>query len=147
MDIRTTFGKTQFDVRACGILHHNGNILISHETDGSATLTGGALKIGETSEQAVIREFLEETNLHVKVNKLVAVIENFFEVNSKIFQQIIFVYHVELQEDCPQILRCKEKLNVMWVATETVNNLKPPVLNELIQLDDDSLKHYLNRTS
>ena len=59
-DIRVVIGDSKFDVRACGVLSQDNHILSSVESDGSQTLPGGAVKIGETSKEAVVREFLGE---------------------------------------------------------------------------------------
>ncbi|MGY3767161.1 NUDIX domain-containing protein [Vagococcus vulneris] len=85
-DIRTQFKQTLFDIRACGILVNENKLLVSHEADGSQTLTGGAVKISETTEQTVKREFLEETGLDVSIGSLTAIIENFFTLNNQPYQ-------------------------------------------------------------
>ncbi len=57
--------------RACGALIREDRILmVLHRTDGCEywTLPGGEIEPGETPEQAVIREFEEETGLAVSVH-------------------------------------------------------------------------------
>lgn len=144
-DIRATFDNTQFDVRVCGILKNNGKVLVSTEDDGSQTLTGGAVQIGETTEAALVREFYEETKLKIKPQKLVAIIENFFSFEAE-YHQIIFVYEALLAEGShPNDLVCEEKLDVNWEPLRQVNQLKPAVLNELIHASaDQSLVHFVN---
>jgi len=144
-DIRTFFNNTKFDVRACGILRHNNKVLVSYESDGSVTLNGGAVSIGESTEQAVVREFFEETNLYVQVDSLVAVIENFFTLNSHSYQQIVFVYDLSLIDSKEQELKCKEKLSVRWEKIESINNLKPVILNKVIKSKNKEIQHYINR--
>lgn len=144
-DIRTLFDNTKFDVRACGILRHHNQILVSHEHDGSITLNGGAVEIGESTEQAVRREFFEETNLYVQVDELVAIIENFFTLNAHPYQQIIFVYNLSFETNKEQNILCKEKLDVKWQAIDEVNNLKPEILNTIIREKRTGLQHYINR--
>ncbi len=54
----------------CAAIIRNEHILmVRHEGDGDNfwTLPGGGVETGENHEQAVIREVLEETCLHVKV--------------------------------------------------------------------------------
>ncbi|MTD40225.1 hypothetical protein GIX45_16715 [Erwinia sp. CPCC 100877] len=60
MDIRTTIGETGFAVRACGLLIDEERFLVASEADGTLTLPGGAVKIGETTEQAVNVSFMKK---------------------------------------------------------------------------------------
>lgn len=144
-DIRGDFNGHFFDVRACGILKEGTKVLLSKEVDGSRTLNGGAVKIGESSEEAVVREFYEETNLFVKVEVLLGVIENFFFLKGKPYQQLMFVYEVSLDDTKEQVLRGHEKPDVTWEEIESVTNLKPAVLNEWLVSDSLLPLHVVNR--
>jgi len=70
-------GKTR--VSAYGLLRRDEKMLLCRLSQkvgmnpGHWTLPGGGLDFGEDPEDAVVREFKEETGLDVKVNKLVAV--------------------------------------------------------------------------
>lgn len=146
-DIRTTFNHTSFDVRACGFLRDENKVLVSLESDGQKTLTGGAVKIGESTEEAVVREFFEETNLHVTVNHLIGVIENFFYFKGQPYQQLIFVYDLSLTKGRPQVLASKEKPHVCWEKTTDVTGLKPSVLNEWLRVTSGFPFHVIHRES
>jgi 8-oxo-dGTP diphosphatase len=102
-DIRTMMDDTRFDVRACGLLLDGDRFLISTEKDGTRTLPGGAVKVGETTEAAVIREFYEETNLQVQPRRLLAIIENHFKLKRQLYQQIIFVYELIKSNNGPLV--------------------------------------------
>jgi 8-oxo-dGTP diphosphatase len=59
--------KTQ---RACGaLIKQNKVLMVLHKHDGKEywTLPGGAIEYHESPEYAVVREFIEETNINVKV--------------------------------------------------------------------------------
>lgn len=82
-------------VRVCGLLQEDNKLLlIKHKSIGSKGILwsppGGGIEFGETAEESLEREFLEETNLEVEVtnflftyemmNKKHHAIELFFEV-------------------------------------------------------------------
>jgi 8-oxo-dGTP diphosphatase len=88
--------KDKTRVRSCGILIKNEGILLAQLLSPISneliwTPPGGGVKFGETLEEALKREFLEETGLTISVNKLVHIneiiqdrfhaIEFFFLVN------------------------------------------------------------------
>ncbi|MEO1023771.1 MAG: NUDIX domain-containing protein [Bacteroidota bacterium] len=67
-------------IRACGLLVEHGRILLVQLFSPVVkrpiwTPPGGGVKFGETVQQAVQREFLEETNLEVGVEELALVNE------------------------------------------------------------------------
>ena len=65
---------------AAFILDEAGRILLQKRGDKhSWGLPGGALELGESAEEAVIREVLEETGLHVKVESFVGVYTRYFQ--------------------------------------------------------------------
>lgn len=66
-------------VAAYGLLQRDGKMLLCRLSEnvgmnaGCWTLPGGGLDFGEDPEDAVVREFKEETGLIVKVNRLAGV--------------------------------------------------------------------------
>ena len=58
----------------CGILSQSGKILLQKRADkGTWGLPGGALELGESALDALVREFYEETGVEVRVEKLLNV--------------------------------------------------------------------------
>lgn len=77
-DISIFSGKVR--VRVCGLLDNgDGILMIKHTSIGSKghlwVPPGGGVDFGESAEQALKREFLEETGLNIEVKKFLFVFE------------------------------------------------------------------------
>ena len=73
--IRKKVGKDKIILNfTCGILSQSGKILLQKRADkGTWGLPGGAIELGESSVEALVREFYEETGITVRVHKLLNV--------------------------------------------------------------------------
>ena len=78
MDIKIMNGDYKFKVRVSGIFIFNNKILVNKYDENSYCLPGGTVEIGETSEEAILRELKEEINLNFKINSFMGITENFF---------------------------------------------------------------------
>jgi ADP-ribose pyrophosphatase YjhB (NUDIX family) len=71
-----------FRYRAAAIIIENDSILLaSNENSDYYYSVGGGVHMGETAEQAVIREVYEETGVIYEVDRLAFIHENFFDGN------------------------------------------------------------------
>ena len=79
MDLKIECAEGKFKFRVCGILEHNGKYLILKMNQNNFyCLPGGHAELFEDTEQAVLREMREELGYDVKINRLVAINQNFF---------------------------------------------------------------------
>ena len=77
-----TDGGRWFRYRAAAIIVEEGCALFAgNETDDYFYSIGGAVHMGETAEDAVRREVLEETGVEYEVDRLAVIHENFFSEN------------------------------------------------------------------
>ena len=74
-NIRKKVGKDKIILNfTCGILNQSEKILLQKRADkGTWGLPGGALELGESALEALVREFYEETGVEVRVEKLLNV--------------------------------------------------------------------------
>lgn len=74
-NIRKKVGKDKIILNfTCGILSQSEKILLQKRADkGTWGLPGGAVELGESALEALVREFYEETGVEVRVEKLLNV--------------------------------------------------------------------------
>ena len=68
-----------FRYRACGLIIEDGCVLFAgNNTEDYYYSVGGAVHVGETAEDAAVREVFEETGVRYEVDRLAFIHENFF---------------------------------------------------------------------
>lgn len=88
---KTDSGK--FRLRGVGIVIKDGCVLMVHdEKRGYYYPIGGAVRIGESTEEAAVREVFEESGLKVNIDRLLLVQENFFDIEDELHHEIAFCY-------------------------------------------------------
>jgi ADP-ribose pyrophosphatase YjhB (NUDIX family) len=93
----------QFNIRVYGLLiNKNNEVLVSDERRSGYSFTkfpGGGLEFGEGIKDALIREFHEEMNLHVKIQELFYFNEHFqISAFHNKHQLISFYYFVKVDD-------------------------------------------------
>jgi 8-oxo-dGTP pyrophosphatase MutT (NUDIX family) len=72
----------RFRLRAAAIIIEDGCVLFAtNDVEKYYYSIGGAIELGETAEQAVLREVFEETGVHYEIDRLAYIEENFFKRN------------------------------------------------------------------
>lgn len=88
---------------AGGILaDEEGRVLLQLRGDKKTwAIPGGAMELGETSLQAAVREFYEETGIAVEAKRLLNVYTNFDESypNGDQVQTVVFLYELQALEN------------------------------------------------
>lgn len=69
-----------FSYRAAAIIVEDGCVLLAgNDRDDYFYSVGGGVHVGETAEEAVVREVIEETGIRYEVDRLAVIHENFFQ--------------------------------------------------------------------
>ena len=80
VDISFKAGNEKFNYRVCAVILHDGKILAMHdERSPYFYLPGGRVSLGETAENAVIREIEEELNITARIIRPLWLNQGFFE--------------------------------------------------------------------
>lgn len=100
MDITLDVEEYKLNIRAAGVIIHNGKILAHRNINSDHyALVGGRVQIGENSAKTVKREMQEELGKNIEITGYIATIENFFEMKGSKYHEILFVHQAEFIND------------------------------------------------
>ena len=143
MDITIDVEDYKLNVRAAGVIIHNGKILVHRNiNDNHYALIGGRVEIGEDSANTVKREIEEELGKKVKIEGYIATIENFFEMKGSKYHEIMFVHKVEfIKEEDKKIeytlknIEGKEYLQYEWLDLKKIEEypLLPKAIKNILK--------------
>ena len=142
-DFRTKLENTVFGVRATALVVEEGKLLVVEDEDVFYTI-GGAIQVGERTEDAVVREVKEELGVESKAVQLAFIVENRFEQAGIHYYNIEFHYLVDLLERAPLTMQEDAKrLPCRWIALDDLQtvDLKPDFLKTALPEWDGQLQH------
>ena len=157
MDVKIDSNEGKFKFRVCGILKVKDRYLtVKIQDNDFYCLPGGHVELGEDTDSAVLREMREELGYEVKIEKLVSIIQNFFNTkDGKMFHELGYYYIVEPKniEDVNQsdyIVTENDKgkmvkLEFKWFTLEEIKSARflPEVLKN--QLSNANLTNIITR--
>ena len=123
-----------FKLRVCGVIKSGDKYLISNcDNCEFWSYPGGHVLLGESTDDAVLREVLEETKIETEIEKLLATVQLFFKREDNMpFHEIGFYY----------LLNPKRKVKTEEFSLEEndngkirVHDFKWVTIDELEQID------------
>lgn len=82
MDISFKTAEGRFNYRVCGILVHEGNLLVMKDDGiGHYYLPGGRVHMHETTDAAILREMREELQVEAKIVRPLWLNQSFFTLD------------------------------------------------------------------
>ena len=143
MDITIDVEEYKLNVRAAGIIIHNNKILTHRNTKSDHyALIGGRVGIGEDSETTLKREIMEEMGKEIEITGYISTIENFFQMDSQKYHEIMFVHKAEFKnekdqkiEETIKNIEGKDYLVYEWIPLEKIDEypIKPKVVKEILK--------------
>ena len=129
MDITIDVDDYKLNVRAAGVMIHNGKILVHRNVNSDHyALIGGRVEIGESSANTIKREIKEELGKDIEITGYISTIENFFEMKGSKYHEILFVHKGEfVNEEDKKIeytlknLEGKDYLQYEWLDISKID--------------------------
>lgn len=144
------------DVRVAGVLLKEGKILLQREENGNEyAVPGGHIKIGETLEDGLVREWMEEMGTEICCSRMLWMEECFWEWKGKKAHNLSFYYRIELKNpsDLPDDGRLhshKDNSHIVleWVQLEKLKErvVYPDFIKEAVFRLEEPVRHFVTRT-
>ena len=143
MDITIDVGEYKLNMRAAGVMIHNGKVLAHRNKNSNHyALIGGRVEIGENSADTIKREIKEELGKDITIIGYVSTIENFFEMKGSKYHEIMFVHKIEFTDEedkkieyTMKNMEGKEYLQYEWLELSKIEQypLLPKVIKEVLK--------------
>lgn len=146
-----------FSYRVAGLLVHNEKVLLQRpQNDTSYAIPGGHVALGETTEETLVREFKEEINADIKVDRLKWIGEIFFPWGDKPCHQICLFYNVLLTDNSAiplsgtflgteQLEDKSFKLEFSWIDIKDIETIKlyPVEAKRYLSEESSLVEHFV----
>lgn len=153
MDIKIkNDNNIKFKYRVAAIIINDNMLLVDKYGKDSYCLPGGYVEIGETSEEAMLRELVEEINIDFEIVKFRGILENFFiNIRKDKTHGIEFYYEVKAKKksdyykiDLTNIENDKGyivKHNFKWISLNCLENINI-VPNKIVPMIIDGVPFF-----
>lgn len=153
-DMTVPCGDGLINIRVGALIQKNGKILmVSNGRSDYYYSVGGRVQFGETAEEAIVREVMEETGIRMSVERLAFVHENYFFGDAltnfqKLIYELSFYFLMKVPENFEPVCHsftednCSEYL--AWVEPDTDKIIYPEFFRTALSDLSDGIKYYLN---
>lgn len=142
-----------FRYRAAAIIIENGCVLFAgNDSEDYFYSVGGGVHMGETAENAVLREVFEETGVRYEIDRLAVIHENFFIENEGALagldrHEICFYYIMKPRGtqklDSNSETRFGTREHMHWIAISELGRYKafPSFLKDYLSGEHKGIEH------
>lgn len=150
-DISYTNGHQRFRYRAAAIIIEEGAIcFMSSPSEDYHYSVGGAVQFGETTEEAVLREVIEETGQQYEIDRLVCFHENFFSNSNGVLRGLdcheICLYYL-MKPKGKQFQGQIEDETLHWIPIQELENHRvfPTFIPQILKGLDMGIQHIITK--
>ena len=151
-DCGFTKEKNWFRYRAAAIIVEDDCVLfVGNEKEDYLYSVGGGVHMGETAEEAVRREVLEETGVDYEIDHLAVIHENFFVGDSGLkgfdCHEVAFYFLMKprgtKELHCESVTQDGVKEEMHWIPIKELENYRayPTFLKEVLGKLDEGIVH------
>ena len=139
------------NVRAGAIIMKDGKLLMVGNDRDYLYSVGGRVKFGETAEEAVVREVLEETGVQMEIDRLGFVHENYFygdapSNRNKLIYEISLFFYMKVPDAFAPISESftedNSKEHLVWVSLDEDRKMYPEFFRTELKNPTDTVKHF-----
>lgn len=142
------------NIRVGAIILRDGKFLMVGNNGRPEYLysVGGRIKFGETAEEAVKREVLEETGYELEIDRLGFVHENYFYGDAptnfgKLIYEISFFFYMKVPDDfepeCNSSTEDDSDEFLRWITPDEPVKYFPEFFRHELKNPTDSVKHFV----
>lgn len=141
------------NIRVGGIIMRDGKLLmVGNDRSDYLYSVGGRIKFGETTEEAIVREILEETGVKMEIDRLGFVHENYFYGDAptnlgKLIYEISFFFYMKVPQDFAPVSESftedQSKEYLKWVSLDEDIQMYPTFFRSELQNPENTVKHFV----
>ena len=141
------------NIRVGGIIMRDGKLLmVGNDRSDYLYSVGGRIKFGETAEEAIVREILEETGVKMEIDRLGFVHENYFYGDTpanfgKLIYEISFFFYMKVPRDFTPVSESftedQSKEYLKWVSLDEDIKMYPTFFRLELQNPENTVKHFV----
>lgn len=150
-DMSVPCGDGLLNIRVGAIILKAGRFLmVKNAASDYLYSVGGRIKFGETAEEAVVREVLEETGVRLEIDHLGFVQENYFIGDSparlgKEIYELAFYFYMRVPENfepvCRSITEDGQTEHLEWIAPDDPRTVFPPFFRTELDIGERSVRY------
>lgn len=142
------------NIRVGAIIMRDGKFLMvgNHVRPEYLYSVGGRIKFGETAEEAVMREVEEETGVHMDIDRLGFIHENYFygdcgDKTGKLVYEISFFFYMKVPTDFEpsghSFTEDESAEYLRWISPDEDVKFYPEFFRTELTDPSDSVKHFV----